>query len=151
MKAETFADLIKWNSGVHDMLADRMQKAAELNGDERAKGLLTYVADHERMLADTVRKFGGRADEKALNTWLYEHVSEDLPPRDDRKLNFDDWDYERISEEVFDVHNQIIDLYFSMVERAAIPEAKDVMQELYDLHKHETLRLADQVNSGRSL
>lgn len=151
MQAETFADLIKWNSGVHDMLADRMQKAAELNGDERAKGLLTYLADHERMLADTVRKVGDRADEKTLKTWLYEHVSEDLPPRDDRKIDFDNWDYERISEEVFDIHNQIIELYRYMAERAAIPEAEEVMQELYDLQKHETLRLADQVNSGRSL
>lgn len=151
MKAETFADLIKWNSGVHGMLAERMQRAAETSANDRTKGLLTYLAGHERDLANTVRKIGERADDKALNTWLYEHVSEDLPPRDDRKLNFDDWDYERISEEVFDVHNQIIELYYSMIERAAIPEAKDVMQELYDMHKHETLRLADQVNSGRSL
>jgi len=151
MKAETFEDLIKWNSGVHDMLADRMQEAARNQGNDRTGALLTYLADHARTLADTVRKYAGRADSKALNTWLYEHVSEDLPPRDDRKLRFDDWDYERISEEVFDIHNQIIELYRYLVERAAIPEAEDIMRELYDLHTHETRRLADQVNSGRSL
>ncbi len=151
MKAETFADLIKWNTGVHQMLADRMHKGAEVNGDERAKGLLTYLAGHEQKLAETVRKIGERADHKALSTWLYEHVSEDLPPKDDRKLDFDNWDYERISAEVVDIHNQIIDLYLSMIERAAIPEAEDVMQELYDMQKHETLRLADQVNNGRAL
>lgn len=151
MKAETFEDLIKWNSGVHDMLADRMQHAVEINADERAKGLLIYLAGHERMLADTVRKIGDRADQKALKTWLYEHVSEDLPPRDDRKLDFDHWDYEQISAEVVDIHNQIIELYRYMVERAAIPEEEEVMQQLYDLQINETMHLADQVNNGRSL
>lgn len=151
MKAETFEDLIKWNTGVHEMLADRMEKAADRNGDERAKGLLIYLGGHERTLAETVRKTGDIAENKALNTWLYEHVSEDLPPKDDRRMDFDDWDYERISAEVIDIHDQIIELYSSMVEAAAIPEAKDVMQELYDLHKHEALRVADQINNGRSL
>lgn len=151
MKAETFADLIKWNAGVHDMLAERMEKGADNNGDERAKGLLTYLATHERTLADTVRKIGDRADEKALNTWLYEHVSGDLPPHDDRKIDFDNWDYEQISAEVVDVHNQIIELYRSMDERAAIPEAEEVMLELYDMQKHEILHLSDQINNGRAL
>lgn len=151
MKAETFEDLIKWNSGVHDMLAARMEKGADDNGDERAKGLLTYLANHERTLADTVRKIGDRADQKALKTWLYEYVSEDLPPRDDRNLDFDHWDYEQISAEVVDIHNQIIELYRYMVERAAIPEEEEVMQQLYDLQKNETMHLADQINNGRSL
>jgi hypothetical protein len=151
MKAETFEDLIKWNADVHDMLADRMHKGAEINSDERAKGLLTYLAGHERTLADIVRKTGGHADEKALNTWLYEHLSEDLLAQNDLKVDFDNWDYERISEKVFDIHNQIIDLYRSLLERAVTPEAGEVMRELYDMQMHETLRLADQVNNGRSL
>ena len=121
MKAETFEDLIEWNAGVHDMLAN------------------------------IVRKVGGHADDKALNTWLYEHLSEELLPKHDLKVDFNNWDYERISKTVFDIHNQIIDLYRSLLERAPIPEAGEVMRELYDMQKHETLRLADQVNNGRSL
>ena len=151
MKAETFEDLIEWNAGVHDMLADRMHKGAEVNGDERAKGLLIYLAGHEQTLANIVRKVGDHADDKALNTWLYEHLSEELLPKHDLKVDFNNWGYERISKTVFDIHNQIIDLYRSLLERAPIPEAGEVMRELYDMQKHETLRLADQVNNGRSL
>lgn len=151
MKAETFDDLIKWNSGVHDMLAERMEKGSERNGDERAKGLLTYLATHERTLADTVRKIGERADEKARKTWLYEHLSEGLPLENDRQIDFDNWGYEQISAEVVDIHNQIIELYRSLDERAAIPEAETVMQELYDMHKGEIRHLSDQINNGRAL
>jgi hypothetical protein len=151
MKSETFDDLIKWNAGIHEMLADRMRKGADHNSDERAKSLLIYLAGHEQTLAEEVCKFGNRADDRALNTWVSEHVSEELLPKNGRKIDFDNWNYEQISKEVVDVHNQVMDLYYAMVERAAIPEAKDVMQELYDLHKHEMLRLSDQINNGRSL
>ena len=50
-----------------------------------------------------------------------------------------------ICREVFDVHEQILDLYQTLVEKAEIPEARELLQSLLTLGENETKRLARQI------
>jgi hypothetical protein len=151
MQAQTFQYLLEWTSKCHHHLANCLEEGVEEQQDEKAKWLMEYLIDHERNLAREVEGFKAQADDKALKTWLYEHLTETLPPSDQRELPFGEMSFDEISAEIFDIHNQLIETYTTMESRAAIPEARDVMARVLELEQHETLRLADQITSSRDM
>ncbi|MFN3581211.1 MAG: ATPase [Pseudomonas sp.] len=151
MKAETFEQLVDWTSGLHKHLAESLEQGEIQAQGEKAQWLLHYLAEHERTLTDVVQRMKEKADPKALNTWLYEHLSEKMPPANGRQLSFSNMDFEEISAQIFEIHNQLIELYRSMSGRAPTPEIRELMEELLDLEEHETLRLAGQVDSVRGM
>lgn len=152
MKAQTFQYLTEWTAQFHTNLADAMEKGRPQQTDERAKWVLEYLIDHERTLAKEVEGFKEQADSKALETWLYEHLTETLPPdARTRDIDFGTMDFTAISTEIFDVHNQVIEVWESMISKGAVPEAKELAQKIYDLEKNETLRLADQISSVQQM
>ena len=152
MKAQTFQYLTEWTTLFHNNLADSMEKGLPRQTDERAKWVMEYLIDHERMLAKEVEGFKQQADANALKTWLYEQISETLPPDSNtRDIDFVSMDFDAISKEIFDVHNQVIEIWESMTSKGAIPEAKELAQNIYDLEKNETMRLADQITSVQQM
>jgi hypothetical protein len=58
---------------------------------------------------------------------------------------------EEICEAVFDLHNQVIELYRYLQGRAEIPEARELLQALLEMEEHETMRLAQQSNRIRDM
>ena len=54
-------------------------------------------------------------------------------------------DFAGISREVFDFHDQIIDLYKTLDGKAEIPEAKELLESLLTMEQNESMRLARQV------
>lgn len=151
MQAETYAQLIEWTGALHRKLADLLEQGISGEQGEKAKWLLEYLADHERKLNDVVSKVNQHADSRALHTWLYEHLSEKLPADKRQTLSFVGKNFEEISEEIFAIHNQLIELYRSAAGRAPTSEVRELMQELLELEEHETLRLAEQVDSVRAM
>lgn len=152
MKAQTFQYLTEWTTLFHNNLADLMEKGLPRQTDERAKWVMEYLIDHERSLAEKVEGFKEQADSKALETWLYEQISETLPPDSrTREIDFGSMDFNAICEEVFDVHNQVMEIWESMIGKGAVPEAKELAQNIYDLEKNETMRLADQITSVQQM
>lgn len=152
MKAQTFQYLTEWTTLFHNNMADLMEQGLARQDNDRAKWLLEYVIDHERKLAEEVEGFKQQADPKALNTWLYDQISETLPPdQRTREIDYGKMTFDQICEEIFDVHNQVMEIWKGMTSKGAIPEAKELAQKIYDLEKHETLRLADQITSSRDM
>ena len=151
MQAQTFQYLVEWTSNFHRNLANKLEEGLDEQSDEKARRLMEYLVDNERKLSAEVEGFKNQADPKALKTWLYEHLTETLPPSDHRELPFGEMDFEQISAEIFDVHNQVIETYKTMEARAAIPEAQDLMKRILELEQNETLRLADQITSYRDM
>lgn len=151
MQAETFEQLIDWTSKLHKHLAARLDQGVSGASGEKAKWLLQYLADHERKLNDLVIKVRQHADASALNTWLYEHLSEKMPADERDGRSFANMDFEQISEEIFAIHNQLIELYRSAAGRAPTAEAKALMEEMLEIQEHETLHLAEQVDSVRAM
>ena len=152
MQAQTFQYLIDWTAQFHAHLADCLEDGLQQQQDPRAKWLMEYLVDHERTMAREVKGFKDQADEKALKTWLYEHLTETLPPdAKERNLPFGTMGFDDISKEIFDVHNQVIEVWRSMSGKGAIPEARELSQNIFELEEHETLRLADQISSSREM
>lgn len=55
-------------------------------------------------------------------------------------MGFDD-----ICGEIFDFHDQIIDLYQNLQDRAEIPETREMVANLLNLERHEAMRIAREV------
>lgn len=147
MQAETFDYLLEWTGNLHTMIADRLEQALTADTDQRSRWLMEYVAGHERDIAHTVARYRSQASESASKTWLYEHIGENLPPESRWELSFVGKTFDEISQEVFRLHEQLIEVYESMVGRATIPEAVELMTNMLSLEEGETRRLAEQ--SGR--
>jgi hypothetical protein len=147
MKIETFHDLIEWTRKMHEYLGQHLQQCASEQTETRAKMLLTYLSDHEKALVKTISAFEERADPKALNTWVYDYLSNfPVTLSEDDKIHYEKLGFDDICEEIFKIHNQIIGLYRHMAERAEIPEARLLLTELLALENHEVMRLAQQTN-----
>ena len=144
MKAETFDYLLEWTSDLHTVIADRLEQAVTPDTDQRSRWLMEYVAGHERDIANKVDKFRAQAGEAESRTWLYEHIGEDLPPRAKWELSFVGKSFNEISEQLFELHDQLIEVYTSMTGRAAIPAAAELMRNMLSLEEGETRRLAEQ-------
>ena len=146
MQIRTFSDLIGWTRSLHANLAKCMVHCASRHSDERAKMLLEYLASHETEMEKMVAAFERQADPKAMHTYVYDYIPHDpITTHLVCDNHYAKLDSSAISAEVFDFHEQIISLYRSLVGRAEIREAAELVQSLLDMEGHETKRLVRQV------
>lgn len=144
MQTETYDYLLQWTTELHEIIAQRLEEALASETDQRTRWLMEYIAGHERELADTVRRYREQAGQAERRTWLYEHVGEDVPPNARWELSFIGKTADQISEQVFEMHNQLIEVYTSMSGRAPIPAAAELMTNVLTLEQGATRRLAEQ-------
>lgn len=146
MDIRTFRELIEWTRDLHANLARCMSHCATKNEEERAKALLDYLATHESEVERIVNEFERQGDTKALETRVYDYLSHN-PIKTHRTCDepYAKLDFAGISREVFDFHDQILDLYKTMVGKAEIPEARELLQSLLTMEQNESMRLARQV------
>lgn len=151
MQTETYDDLLRWTAQLHGIIAQRLEEALNPETDQRSRWLMEYIADHERELAATVERYREHAGESESRTWLYEHIGEDVPPNASWELSFVGKTSDQISEQVFDLHNQLIEVYTSMRGRAPIPAAVELMDNMLTLEEGATRRLAEQAGRVNEL
>lgn len=144
MQTETYDYLLQWTTELHEIIAERLEQAIGPDTDQRTRWLMEYIAGHERELANTVRRYREQAGEAESRTWLYEHIGEDVPPNARWELDFTGMNADQISTQVFDLHNQLIEVYTSMSGRAPIPAAVELMENMLNLEQGATRRLAEQ-------
>ncbi|MBW7471295.1 ATPase [Marinobacter sp. M216] len=146
MEIKTFEDLIDWTRQLHAYLAECLHESAALNTNERASALLDYVSSHEAKLEQAVAEFEKQADAKAMKTRLYDYASH-KPIKSHRTCDthYADLDFDGIEREIFDFHDQVMDLYDALIGKAEIPEAKTLLEDLKALEEHEAMRLARQI------
>ncbi|AXS83395.1 MULTISPECIES: ATPase [Marinobacter] len=152
MEIKTFEDLIDWTRQLHAYLARCLHDSASLNKDERASALLDYLSSHESLLERAVSEFEKQADPKAMKTRLYDYLNHrpikasEVPDTHYAGMSFTD-----IAREVFQFHDQVMDLYESLIGKAEIPEAKSLLEDLLALEEHEAMRLASQISRMEDL
>jgi hypothetical protein len=146
MQIKNFTDLIEWTRSLHANLAQCLAHCATRHSDERATLLLEYLASHEVEIEKMVAAFQEQADPNTAQTYLYDYLPhEPISPHwvcDDHYVKLD---AEAISAEVFDFHEQILSLYRTLVGKAEIQPAKQLMQSLLDMEENETKRLVHQL------
>lgn len=144
MQTETYDYLLQWTTELHEIIAERLEQAIGPDTDQRSRWLMEYIIGHERELANTVRRYREQAGAAESRTWLYEHIGEDVPPNARWELSFIGMNTDQISAQVFDLHNQLIEVYTSMSGRAPIPAAAELMENMLTLEQGATRRLAEQ-------
>ncbi|MFL1467736.1 ATPase [Marinobacter sp. HN1S83] len=146
MEIKTFGELIDWTRGLHAHLARCLAHCATKNEEERARALLDYLATHESEIERIVKEFENQGDAKALDTRVYDYLAHN-PVKTHRTCDepYAELDFEGICREVFDFHEQIIDLYRTLIGKAEIPEAKELLESLLTMEENESMRLARQV------
>lgn len=146
MEVKTFYDLIEWSRSLHAQLAQCLSHCAKLHHDERTTVLLEYLASCEIAMEKMVAGFEQQADPKVARTYVYDYT-----PHKPVKTHIDCDDYyaklgtDAICAEVIEFHEQIIDLYRTLLRKAEIPEAAELMQMLLDMEENETRLLVRQI------
>lgn len=145
MKVETLRNLIEWTRQSHKRLSECFKDCSSEQEETRAQWLLKYLSDHEKDLEQTVARFESEADPKALHTWVDDYVKRTpIDPQQTCSAPYASMNVEEITAAVFDMHNQIIDLYRYLVGRADTAEARSLVEDLLSLEEHETMLLAQQ-------
>ncbi|WP_152205187.1 ATPase [Marinobacter changyiensis] len=146
MDIKTFRDLIEWTRDLHRNLSNCLADCSKKHEQERARALLDYLAKHEAELERIVTEFERQADNKILETRVYDHMADKtiqtLRTCDEHYTNLD---FDGICREVFEFHDQVIELYQYLAGRAEIPEAEELFDELLKMEQNESMRLARQV------
>jgi len=149
---KTFEGLIEWSRELHHHLARCMKAKADAQTDEKAKALLEYLVGHEQALEKMVTAFEQQADHNTLKTEVYDYLSNGpITSHRTCSVPYDGLDYEEISREILDYHGQLINLYKSLIGKAETANARYLMESLLDMEQNESIRLARQIDAGRSL
>ncbi|MDR5873727.1 MULTISPECIES: ATPase [Halomonadaceae] len=145
MEIKTFGDLIDWTHQLHAHLAECLAHCANQHEEERAQMLLNYLSLHEAEMQRVIAGFEGTASVNVLNTYVYDYLSHQ-PIRSHRTCDapYSTLGADAICKEVLDFHDQAISLYRSLIGRAEIREAKELLETLLDLEEHEAMRLSRQ-------
>ncbi|MBK1850744.1 MULTISPECIES: ATPase [unclassified Marinobacter] len=152
MEIKTFEDLIDWTRQLHAHLAKCLHDAAEKHNNERTSALMDYVASHEAMLAKTVTEFEKQADPKVLQTRLYDYQNhKPLKPGAACDPRFTTMSFDDIAKEIFAFHDQVMDLYKTLIGKAEIEGAKTLLEDLLSLEQHEAMQLSSQIGRMNDL
>jgi len=154
MEITTFEDLIDWTRQLHAHLSRSLHESAKLNNDEKASALLDYLARHETLLEKAVSDFEEQAEAKALSTRIYDYLDKQhkpIGPSADSYTHYASMSFEDIAREVFQFHDQVMDLYDSLIGKAEIPEAKALLEDLLAMEEHEAMRLSSQIGRMEDL
>lgn len=146
MEIKTFGELIEWTRELHEHLSRCLAHCSTRHQEERAGALLTYLANHEAELERIVREFERQGDRKALDTRVYDYLS-NHPIKAHRTCDesYAKLDFDGIVREIFDFHEQVLSLYQTLIGKAEIPEAKTLLESLLEMEQNEAMRLARQI------
>lgn len=143
MKIETLKDVLHWTAELHRRLSQYLEEYGAQMHDERAGLLIDFLKKHETELAGLVSRFEATADDKALRSWCYEYFEKNpqwLQPV--AELDFDTRDIESLMARIIEQHNRVIELYRYLHAQEGAPSAKELLQNLIELERHEAMLMA---------
>lgn len=139
MEPKTMSDVLELTRRWHKQLSQHLHSSADETGSERNDMLLEYLSEHEQKLAETLEYFQRDADIEALNTWFYEYTDRHkIIHRDPHEIPFTRMSNDEITGEIAVLHNQLVDLYRHLHERAESETAREVLQQLLDIERSES-------------
>ena len=114
--------------------------------------LLDYLSTRESEIERIVSEFERQADSNVLETRVYDYLARH-PIKTHRTCDehYAQLDFNGISREVLDYHEQIISLYQTLVGKTVIPRIRELMEALLAMEQNESKRLAFQIGRMDSL
>jgi hypothetical protein len=152
MKVERVGDLIRWTEALHHALGECLAHCADRHEDQRTRWLLSYLAERERALTQLVAGFIEHAENKILGTYIYDFVPHGLVnPHEQCDLPYAEMTFEQSEASVLEFHNEALRIYQYILDRAEIPEVRELVEHLHDMEEHETKLIAHQASRIRDL
>ncbi|WP_372964699.1 ATPase [Marinobacter sp.] len=152
MEIKTFEDLIDWTKQLHAHLARCLHESADRHKNERASALLDYISSHEALLEKAVAEYERQADPKALQTRLYDYgVHKPLKKNPSCNTDYANMTFDDIARDIFDFHDQVMELYDTLIGKAEISSVKSLLESLKSLEKHEAMLMASQIGRMNDL
>ncbi len=145
MSNKTLRDMVLWTEQYHLGLARSLQMGASEAG-ERERMLLDYLIQHENELASLVKRYGEKAGDTALNTWVSAYTEQYEPKeRSPSVLSLKGKDTADIIAAIQEEHDHIINIYrhqADFVEGAA----NELIRDLVQLEEQQLHRISQSAN-----
>lgn len=147
MQVESVKDILEWTVQFHHEFAACLKDCAKANHDERSKLLLTYLADHEKTLERIISEFEETAELNALNTWCYEYLEKHpIVKHQHHDVPYAELGTREIMSQVTQLHEQVIDMFQDLYQRAPVESEKTLLEQLFDVESHEAMRISQSAN-----
>lgn len=147
MQVTNFTQLIDWTRQLHQHLASALAQGGEQQQNKRTQLLLEALAEQEQRLSHTIKTFERTNDTEALDAYIpYLYSAFEQRPIDTQRIyaqSYSELSITEISEVIFDVHDQVIDLYQQLVNESQVPEAQDILKSFLVLEQDAVKELAN--------
>ena len=141
MRFKRAQDILDWVVVFHDRLATLYHGLAKGREQERIGLLLEYLADHQEGLRDNLMDYETDVT-RLLPTW-YEQAPETPLPGDVQALVdfLEAQDTAEIVQLAIGFHDQLIDLYKWMQDKAPTDSLRELFANLAEMENHEKMRM----------
>lgn len=135
------SELLAWVSTYHQTLAVKYMALADETTKERAALLLKYLSEHQQVLADSVGKYAEEAADNVLASWSDQCPEFEIPDSVSQlHISLSGKDTDEIIMNVIEFHNQLIDMYKVLQEKATNPSVKTLFETLAKMEQQEEMR-----------
>lgn len=139
MEPKTMADVLQLTQDWHHQISKHLEDSADDTSSERNQMLLDYLSEHEEKLSKTLETFRETADLRALDTWFYEYTDRHKVIHEDpHEIPFSEMSNHEITGKIGKLHDELVDLYHHLHERAESETAKDVLAQLLDIEESKS-------------
>ena len=142
MRFEQVRDILDHVREFHKRLDEFYQNIADHETSVRTKMLLEYLGRHEKSLAQGLADFEETASEKVLDTWFQNAQDKEtlkLPEATEIKSHMS---VEEVIHLGLELDGRLISLYKDAAESSAVPEVKEVFNNLLEMEQQEEHQIA---------
>lgn len=142
MTVETIKDILDWTRKLHVQLEDVYRTTSNETDSERTKMLLSYVADHEAKLAETIEHYEKDATVTIIDTWVQDYILKNpFMQGMMTSLKFAGMSSDEILNATVSSHQHLIDMYKGLAESAQTNQLKELFENMQSLEMHELMRM----------
>lgn len=135
------SEILEWVEAFHEQIAKEYDRVKVEPNSERVISLLNYMADHERKLNESIKKFEIGAADEFLNTWSQECPPLELPESlEELHRTLSGKNTTNIIAQAIEFHDLLISAYKELTAAAEVESVKALFKDLADLEQNEKLQ-----------
>ena len=142
MRFKTIEEVLAWTGVFHDHLAQEYERLSERDERQRVDLMLKYLADHERLLQQSVERFRAEAPERVRHSWF--DMAPDVP-LPGTLMEFNELcragDVQALVEIAVRFHDGVLGVYTSLRNQAPNESIRELFDSLVQLEHNEKLKM----------
>lgn len=136
MQATKIDDVLLASKNYHHLLSERLVLNSINCNDDRKCMLLDYLAQKESEISSILERIRSATMGKTGNTWLYLYTDRHwIIQSDPSSISFHKMPVEEAQESISTIHDEMVDLFQHIHERAESNLVKENMEDLVKLYR----------------